>query len=219
MEMLNRSVSSLTSGVAAALLLTAAQAALAVPAARFDAAFEVFSKARAGDTSAIDKAADSFASLLKAEPINPVLMAYAGAATAMRANTTWFPWKKMSFTEDGLAQIDKALAMLTSAHSAPLQHGVPAALEVRFLAANTFLATPGFMNRGPRGIKLLQAVVDSPLLAASPLVFRVDVWMVAAKEAIKDKHPDDARKYLNEVIQANGPQQEAARAQLQALSS
>jgi hypothetical protein len=219
MEMLKRSFSSWTSRGAAALLLAVAQAALAVPAARFDAAFEVFSQARAGDASATEKAADAFAALRKAEPINPVVMAYAGAATAMRANTTWFPWKKMGFAEDGLALLDKSLAMLTAAHNAPLQHEVPAALEVRFVAANTFLAVPGFMNRGPRGAKLLQAVLDSPLLATSPLAFRVAVWMAAAKEAARDKRPDDARRYLNEVVKANGPQLDAARAQLQALSS
>jgi hypothetical protein len=219
MEMLSRSCSSVVSRVVAALLLVVAQAALAVPAAEFDIALEAFSQARTGDASAIGKAADAFAALLKAEPINPVVMAYAGAATAMRANTTWFPWKKMGFAEDGLALLDKALAMLTAAHNAPLLHNVPAALEVRFVAANTFLAVPGFMNRGPRGAKLLQTVADSPLLAASPLSFRENVWMAVAKEAVKDKRPDDARKYLNEVIQANGPQREAARAQLQALSS
>lgn len=217
--MLNRSFSSVTGKLAAALLLAVAQAALALPDARFDAAFEAFSQARAGDASAIDKAADSFTALLKTEPVNPVVMAYAGAATAMRANTTWFPWKKMGFAEDGMALLDKSLAMLTAAHNAPLSHDVPAALEVRFVAANTFLAVPGFMNRGPRGAKLLQTVVDSPLLAASPLAFRVNVWMAAAKEAVKDKRPDDARKYLNEVVKANGPQTDAARVQLQALSS
>jgi hypothetical protein len=202
-----------------AALWLALPGAWAVPAAQFDAAFDVFVQARAGDSRAVEAAAQAFAELLKTEPVNPVLMAYAGSSTAMRANTTWIPWKKMGFAEDGLALIDKALAMLTEAHNAPLQHDVPAALEVRFLAANTFLAVPSFMNRGPRGAKLLQTVLDSPLLATSPLAFRVDVWMLAAKEAIKDKRPDDARKYLNEVIQANGPQLEAARAQLQALSS
>lgn len=217
--MLNRRFSGLTSRVVATLLLMVAQVALAVPAAQFDAAFEAFNQARTGDSSAIEKAADSFTTLLKVEPINPVVMAYAGAATAMRANTTWFPWKKMGFAEDGMALLDKALAMLTAAHNAPLQHDVPAALEVRFVAANTFLAVPGFMNRGPRGAKLLQAVVDSPLLVTSPLSFRENVWMVAAKEAIKDKRTDDARKYLNAVIQAKGLQQQAARAQLQALPS
>jgi len=190
--MLNKTFSRFAGKVVAALMLISAQTVFAAPTAQFDAAYAVFNQARAGD---------------------------AGAATAMRAKTTWFPWKKMGFAEDGMALLDKALAMLTPAHNAPLQHDVPAALEVRFVAANTFLAVPGFMNRGPRGAKLLQAVVDSPVLAASPLSFRENVWMVAAKEAVKDKRSDDARKYLNAVIQANGTQQQAARAQLQALAS
>ena len=208
-----------TAALTAAVLLVATPAAHAVPAAQFDAAFEVFSQARMGNANAIDKAADTFVTLLKAEPINPVLMAYAGATTAMRANTSWFPWRKMSFAEDGMALLDKSLAMLTPAHNAPLQHEVPAVLEVRFLAANTFLAVPGFMNRGARGAKLLQAVVNSPLLVASPLAFREDVWMVAAQQAVKDKRPEDARKYLNEVVKAKGPKLEAARAQLKGLPS
>jgi hypothetical protein len=208
-----------TAALTAVVLLVAMHAALAVPVVQFDAAFEAFSQARMGNTSAIDKAANTFVTLLKAEPINPVLMAYAGATTAMRANTTWFPWRKMSFAEDGMALLDKSLAMLTPAHNAPLQHEVPAVLEVRFLAANTFLAVPGFMNRSPRGVKLLQAVVNSPLLIASPLVFREDVWMVAAQQAVKDKRPEDARKYLNEVVKARGPKLEAAQTQLKGLSS
>ncbi len=38
--------------------------------------------------------------------------------------------------------------------------------------------------------------------AASPLAFRADVWLAAARLAVKEKRPDDARKFLNNVIQA-----------------
>jgi hypothetical protein len=125
----------------------------------------------------------------------------------------------MHFAEDGMAMLDKALAMLTAAHNAPLQHDTPAVLEVRFVAANTFLAVPGFMNRGARGAKLLNEVLSSTLLETSPLPFRGDVWMAGAALAVKEKRMDDARKYLGEVIAANAPQLEAARAQLKALAS
>lgn len=47
--------------------------------------------------------------------------------------------------------------MLTPAHNALLHQEVPAVLEVRFAAANTFLAVPGFMNRVARGAKLAKA--------------------------------------------------------------
>ena len=146
-------------------------------------------------------------------------MAYAGASTARLAGTTVLPWKKMSYAEDGMAMIDKALALLTPAHNAAVQHGTPGALEVRFVAANTFLAAPGFMNRGARGAKLLAEVLDSPLLAQAPLGFQAAVWLRAAKLAEAEKRLDDARKYLNEVIKRNAPQADAARAQLKALAS
>jgi len=55
-------------------------------------------------------------------------------------------------------------------------------------------------------------------LASSPAEFRGDVWMKAAAVAAKDKHPEEARRYFNEVITANAPQAQAARAQLQVLA-
>jgi len=199
--------------------LTISGSCLAASAEQFDSAFASFQQARSGGEFAIMQSAQAFSALLAAEPANPVLLAYTGAATAMRANTTWLPWKKMTHAEDGLAQLDKALAMLTAAHNAPLQHGVPAALEVRFIAANTFLAVPGFMNRGARGAKLLADVVASPLLGAAPVAFRADVWLAAADLASMGQRPAEARQYLDAVVKANAPQAATARARLAGLAS
>jgi len=144
--------------------------------------------------------------LRQTEPANPVLMAYEGASVALKATTTWLPWKKMAYAEDGLALLDKALALVSPEHAAVLPNGPPAALEVRFVAANTFLAMPGFMNRGARGAKLLGDVMGSSLFVTSPLEFRGAVWLRAAKLATKDKRLDDARRYLNDVISSHAPQ-------------
>jgi hypothetical protein len=200
-------------------ILGASSLATAAGDAAFQSAFQEFSSASAGEKSAVDKAADAFDALLKAEPANPVLMAYAGATTAMKASTTMLPMKKMAYAEDGMALLDKSLAMLTPASDAPIQRGTPGSLEVRFVAANTFLAVPGFMNRGARGAKLLNDVLDSPLFANSPLPFRGAVWMRAASLAVKEQRTPDARKYLNEVITQNAPQIEAARAKLKEIAA
>ena len=201
---------------ATALLVGAVHA---TPDAQFDPAFAQFQQASKGSESAIEKSAEAFVALLKSEPTNPVLMAYAGASTSMKATTTMLPWKKMSYAEDGMAMLDKALALLTPAHDAVLQHNLPASLEVKFVASNTFLAVPGFMNRGARGAKLLGEVLASPLFATSPVAFRGDVWLFSAQQALKDKRKDDARKFLDEVIKAKAPQAEVARAQMKALAS
>lgn len=208
-------------GVMALALLAALggmNAARAADDAAFQRAFQSFAQASAGDRSAVDAAAVGFDALLAAEPANPVLRAYAGASTAMKASTALLPWKKMGYAEDGLAQIDKALAMLTPAHDAPLQRGTPGSLEVRFVAASTFLAVPPFMNRAERGAKLLAEVMASPLFERAPLPFRGQVWMRAAALAASAGRKDEARRHLDEVIRHGAPQADAARARLKELA-
>ncbi len=193
--------------------------ATAAPEAAFQDAFAAFSRATAGDSTTIAKAADAFEALRQAEPDNPVLLAYAGASLAMKAATALMPWKKMGYAEDGLAEIDKALAMLTPAHEVAIQHATPGTLEVKFVAANTFLAVPGFMNRAARGRKLLDAVLGSPLFDTAPLPFRGHVWMRAATLAVKEARSADARRLLGEVIAHRAPQAEAAKARLKEIGA
>jgi hypothetical protein len=191
-------------GLAGAFATRSAQAA---PDAAFQSAFQHFASASAGDSAEVNPAADAFEALLKAEPANPVLMAYAGASTSLKASTTLLPMKKMSYAEDGLALLDKSLALLT------------AASDAKFVAANTFLAVPGFMNRGARGAKLLTEVLESPLFAKAPLPFKGQVWMRAAALAAKERRAQDARRYLNEVITQGAPQAEAAKAKVKEIAA
>ena len=161
---------------AGATLLAAAPAFAAVPEPAYEAAVQQFQQAAAGsDTKAIEAAAEQFGQLAAIDPSDPVLLAYSGAATAMRATTTMLPWRKMSYAEDGLAQLDKALALLKPEHDVPLHRNVPASLETRLVAANTFIRLPAMFNRRARGVRLLDEVVKSPLLAAAPAGFRAAV--------------------------------------------
>jgi len=113
-----------------------------------------------------------------------------------------------------LALVDQSLVMLTPAHDAPIERGTPGSLEVRFVAASTFLGVPPFMNRAARGRKLLDDVLVSPLFAKAPLPFQGSVWMRAAELARKEQRTDDARRYLNEIVSRNAPQADRARAML-----
>ena len=209
----------LSRALALAVLTLSLATSQAAPDAQFRPAFQLFNQASAGDKAAVDAAADAFDKLLQAEPTSPVLMAYAGASTAMKARTTILPWKKMGYAEDGLAMLDKALALLTPAHDAIGQHRTPASLETRFVAASTFLAVPDFMHRGARGNALLAEVLASPLLASSPLPFQSAVWMCAGAQAAKENRVADARRFFEQVVQSGGPQAEQARVALQGLPS
>ena len=201
----------------AAAALLAPLAASAGNEAAVAAALAEFHRALGGKQSAIEPAAEQFAKLSKDEPTNPVLRAYAGATAAMRSSTTLLPWKKLSHAEDGLALIDKALAQLTPAHDAPMYRHVPASLEVRFTAAGTFLAMPAMFNRHERGLKLLDEVAKSPLMASAPPPFQGVVWMRAGQEAAKAQHTAEARDWFRKVSSSGAPQAAAAQARLKEL--
>jgi len=205
--------------VAAAWLTLAAPAACAADAVGFEAAFAQFQRAMAGDDDAIDGAARQFAGLAAADPADPVLQAYSGAATALQARAALLPWKKMSYADEGLARIDKALALLQPAHDTPLHRQTPGSLEARFVAASTFLGMPAMFNRRARGQRLLDEVLQSPLFASSPLPFRGSVWLRAGVAAAADNRAADARRWFEQVVASGAPQAAAAQAKLKELTS
>lgn len=180
-------------------------------------AFSTFIQATRGDESAVAPAAEALTRLSQAQPTDPVLMAYAGSATAMQATTTLLPWKKMKYADDGLAMIDKALALLGPAHNAVDFRQVPAVLDTKLAAATTFLRLPGMYNRHDRGNKLLADVLNSPLLASSPVEFKANVWWQAAKEAKDSKNTAQARQWLQQVAASGTPLAAKAQAELKTL--
>lgn len=190
---------STTVALAAAILValqvsTTAHAAAATPTATASSttvapaneawahALTQFQKAAKGDDSAIDDALAALTSLSAAHPGHPALKAYLGATVAMQGRASWLPWRKMRHAEDGLAQIDKALSLLTPAHQSMRQRGVPVALETKFVAANTFLKLPSMFMRHERGQALLSDVMNSPQLSTTPPEFKAAVRALATAQ-------------------------------------
>jgi hypothetical protein len=198
----------------ASVALTAGGNALAFSEPEFQAALQQF----VAPSGNVELAAESFSALLKKEPGNPLLMAYAGSATSRLATTTIFPWKKMAYAEEGMAMLDKSLQLVSVSDGAALHGATAVAIEVKFVASSTFLAVPGFMNRGARGEKLLNEVIEDKSFAQADLGFRGAVWMRAAKLALDQKRTDDARRYLNAIIQNAAPQAESAKTLLKGVA-
>ena len=166
-------------------LWLSAMPAHAVTEAQFMPALHVFLQATDGDDAAIEPAAEAFSALSQSEPGNAVLLAYRGAATAMLAKTMWMPWKKMRQAEDGLAMLDKSLAMLATASQPKLSpSGAATALEVQYVAARTFLAVPTVMHRHEQGMRLLAQVQAHPQLAAAPTILRERVRQTAKQYGV-----------------------------------
>ncbi|MFZ6778999.1 hypothetical protein ACO0LD_19405 [Undibacterium sp. Ji83W] len=202
--------------LASSLALLVSSQAMAFSEPEFKTAFQQFTQSGKGSEEA---AASAFNELLKQDPASPLIMAYAGASTGRLAVTTMFPWKKMSYAEDGMAMLEKALQLAAANENAQAHGSTPVILEVKYVAASTFLAVPAFMNRGPRGVKLLNEVLEHKQFDKAEPGFRGSVLMRAASLANEQKRPEDAKRYLNEVVKQNAPQAEAAKAMLKGIPS
>ena len=159
--------------------------AYAAPAAdgNFDAALREFDAARA-DQKHLDAAIAALRGLPADPQRQPLAAACLGSALALQGKAAWMPWNKMKFTEQGLDQLDAALALLKPEHGAVLVRGVPVALQTRLVAAATFVAVPdGLFHRRADGRKLLAALRADPLLAGAPAAFRAEVAAAEARLA------------------------------------
>jgi hypothetical protein len=164
-------------------------------------------------------ALNSFSNLLKQEPNNPLLLSYTGAATAKSSPEKFAKGEKNSALEDGTTMVEQALQLADKADYRQAMHGsVPVALEVRFVAASTYLAVPKVMNRNQQGQQLLKDVLEAQQFAQSDLFFRGAVWMRAASLAMEQQRPEDAKNFLNEIVKHNAPQARSASELLQKLS-
>lgn len=166
-------------------------AAWAAPAAAaesgLDAALGEFDAARA-DEKRLDAAVAALRALPADPQRQPLFGVYLGSAQAMQGKAAWMPWNKLKFTEQGLDQIDAALALLKPEHGAVLVRGVPVSLQTRLVAAATFVAVPdGLFHRRTDGRKLLAALRADPLLAAAPEAFRAEVAATEARLAEASK--------------------------------
>lgn len=201
--------------LAAAMVATAALSAGIVPAHAIEASVVAaarthFLKAVAGDGGAVRMASDQFRTLLDQEPDNALLRAYYGSCLALQGREAWMPWNKMRLTEDGLAQIDKALGLLGETQDRVLLDGVPAGIEARLVAASTFIALPSMFNRFDAGRRVIEQVMQDPRFATIPAVAQSRFHFQAALVARKDGRRADEAAQLRRMLEADPSSPDAA---------
>ncbi|WP_417069539.1 hypothetical protein [Niveibacterium terrae] len=200
-----------------ALALSLAPAAQAIDTTAFQSAFGILQKARSGDSAAADASVAAFEQLLRQDPGNPLLHAYLGSSATLQGSHALLPWNKMKYTEDGLAEIDKALRLLGPQHDQQNLRGVPISLETRLVAASTFLALPGLFKRSTVGHQQLQALLTHPELATSPEGFRRSVVDLALKTARREQLPTARITAIGLLASGSETERRAAQTQLKEI--
>ena len=165
-----------------------------VRADNYEAARAVYLQATTGDSSSVDKALEQFAALIKTDPTNPVYVAFHAAALGMRARDALIPWTKVSYAEEGAAEMDHALSLLRPEHHSQRMLDVPIVMQTKLVAANALLATPVFMNRRAQGAKLLKDVLNDDQFASVPIRFRISILQSALKPNASASDDDRAER-------------------------
>jgi tetratricopeptide (TPR) repeat protein len=191
-----------------ALVLSAPALSQATEQAEVLSAMQNFERAAAGDKDAVEEAMAQFAALREAEPKSPVYLARLGSLMTMQGRDAWTPWKKMSYTERGLDNIDEALASLSSGHDARKVGDIHVGLDTRYTAAVTFSSIPKFFNRWAQAERLLNEITQLAVFGETDKAFQAQVWLTRAQLAKRRERHDESTQWLRKAV-ALAPQSEA----------
>ena len=140
--------------------------------ADLDVGVQLLRRAVTGDAAAVEAAHGYLSRLFATKPFDPLLRAYAGSALALKATTCERPLDRLHHVSQGLSLIDQALEQLDTIPQGAVRRKVAVGLELRFVAACTFLSLPAMFNRATRGQALLEEVARSEFLPTAPAAFR-----------------------------------------------
>ena len=171
---------------------------------RFQRAAELFERARAGSSGAVGPAQDAFKDLLQTDSANPLFVAYYGSTFAMRARDGGAPWQKIKWVNEGINNIDHALALLGPQYDAKTMRGVPISLETRLVAIATYIPLPSLFNRMSVARQQLALAMSDPSFASISSELRGRFYYEDALIAHSDGDAEHERRALREVVK-NAP--------------
>lgn len=178
-------------------------AVLPLQAADFDNALTetraVFLRGVDGDRHAVREACQRFKQLSHHNPGEPVLLAYLGACKTLQGRDAANNLDKRRLTEDGLRNIDKALAMQAERKDQGSAHH----LDTLLVAANAYIHIPAFFNRHDKGEQLLQQILNEPGFATMAPGFMAATYLAAALVAQGDGDTVAYRRYLDLAVSAD----------------
>ncbi|WP_445358717.1 hypothetical protein [Microbulbifer sp. ANSA005] len=129
----------------------------------------LYQKAAAQGGAAIEESYEAFKALQKDNPSDPIALFYLGASETLMAKESWLPWRKVSYAENGIARMDKALTIIEEMDNpGRSSQGMPQDLLLKGIAATTFTKVPKFFNSFDRGFELYHELMGDPRMGYMP---------------------------------------------------
>ncbi|WP_444932679.1 hypothetical protein [Microbulbifer sp. JTAC008] len=130
---------------------------------------DLYQKAAAQGGAAIEESYEAFKTLQKDNPSDPIVLFYLGASETLMAKESWLPWRKVSYAENGIARMDKALTIIEEMDNpGRSSQGMPQDLLLKGIAATTFTKVPKLFNSFDRGFELYHELMGDPRIGYMP---------------------------------------------------
>ena len=128
----------------------------------YRAAYQQYLNATEGGRSDSSRALERFTELHEANPQDPVALMLMGGSQTLRGRDAWMPWNKLSHTEDGLDNMERAQNLLQTEHDDLWFEGLPVSIMVPAITGITYVQVPSMFSRFEQGLQLLESVMAHP---------------------------------------------------------
>ena len=167
----------------------------------------IYNQAATGDETQVEPAYERFTQLIETEGATALTLTYLGSIQTLKGRDAWMPWTKMKHVEQGLANIDKGLSLLTS-EITPLSQqasyqGLKENFLTRALGATTYSTLPDMFNHFERGYELFLTLLAEPEFKQQPFPASAWVYYYAVQAALRADDLPQATQWLT-VMQQQG---------------
>ncbi|WP_163131955.1 hypothetical protein [Agarivorans sp. Alg241-V36] len=158
-------------------------------------------QATQGDYSQLDTLYKELQQAHQQQPSDPWTLFYLGGTETLKGDDAWMPWSKMSYTEDGLARMNKALNMISEQQWQQQYRHLPQAIFMQATAAVTYTRVPDFFNYQDQGMQLFKQVLNDQRFLQSPAPATSWVYRFAIEAALNNQQPALAEQWFKQLQQ------------------
>ncbi|MEI2565048.1 hypothetical protein V7T16_15190 [Vibrio metoecus] len=180
-----------------------------------EAMIERYNQAAQGDETLVEPLYADLEKLVEQEGATPLSLVYLGSTRTLMGRDAFLPWKKMRYSEEGLATIEKGLSLLSddTANSVLRRNGLPVAMLAVAVAAATYTAMPDMFNHFERGYDLYLNLLADPQFQAQPFAATAWIYRLAIVAALRAKDQAQAKQWLETMQQADAQHPDTQQAQ------
>jgi len=180
-----------------------------------EAMIERYNQAAQGDETLVEPLYADLEKLVEQEGATPLTLVYLGSTRTLMGRDAFLPWKKMRYSEEGLATIEKGLSLLSddAANSQERRNGLPTQMLAIAVAAATYTAMPDMFNHFERGYDLYLNLLADPQFQAQPFAATAWIYRLAIVAALRAKDQAQAKQWLETMQQADAQHPDTQQAQ------